>query len=267
LFDQRQEPSRPEHTPSNQRGSAIEKLVSAYAAAATAAGVSLLALTPVAVAKIVYTPANVTIPVNGGLVPLDLDHNGTPDFSFSNVRSSSGRSGGSILKAFGKASNAIWGRGQFWPDGVFASALRAGLTVGTNKSHFQKGSEGWLMCLNGGAGAAYSHSTTTYGQWLYAKRRYLGLKFMVNGQVHYGWARFSVMPPAPGNLGLVATLTGYAYETIPNKPIITGKTKGPDVITLEPATLGRLAQGASGVSVWRKSGGSWTSIAPSGPQR
>jgi hypothetical protein len=36
----------------------------------------------------------------------------------------------------------------------------------------------------------------------------------------------------------LATLTGYAYETIPNKPIITGKTKGPDVITLDPATLG-----------------------------
>jgi hypothetical protein len=49
-----------------------------------------------------------------------------------------------------------------------------------------------------------------------------------------------------------ATLTGYAYETIPNKPIIAGKTKGPDVITLEPATLGHLAQGASGISAWRE---------------
>jgi hypothetical protein len=44
---------------------------------------------------------------------------------------------------------------------------------------------------------------------------------------------------------IAATLTGYAYETIPNKPIITGETKGPDVITLDPATLGHLAVGAS----------------------
>jgi len=39
------------------------------------------------------------------------------------------------------------------------------------------------------------------------------------------------------------TLTGYAYETIPNKPIITGQTKGPDVITVQPERLGELARG------------------------
>jgi hypothetical protein len=45
-----------------------------------------------------------------------------------------------------------------------------------------------------------------------------------------------------------ALLTGYAYETIPNKPIITGKTKGPDAITLAPGSLGALAAGAVGRS-------------------
>jgi hypothetical protein len=38
-------------------------------------------------------------------------------------------------------------------------------------------------------------------------------------------------------------ITGYAFETIPNKPIIAGKTRGKD-----DATLGQLAQGASGFS-------------------
>jgi hypothetical protein len=42
---------------------------------------------------------------------------------------------------------------------------------------------------------------------------------------------------------IVGTLTGYAYETIPNKPIIAGKITGPDVITLEPGSLGWLALG------------------------
>ena len=36
----------------------------------------------------------------------------------------------------------------------------------------------------------------------------------------------------------------YAYETVSNKPIIAGKTKDPDVITLEPGSLGGLAAGA-----------------------
>jgi hypothetical protein len=51
--------------------------------------------------------------------------------------------------------------------------------------------------------------------------------------------------------GITAVVTGYAYETIPNKPIITGKTKGPDVVTLQPATLGHLATGASAMPAWR----------------
>ncbi len=73
---------------------------------------------------------------------------------------------------------------------------------------------------------------------------YLGLKFSIHGQFHYGWARLNVFTNwnAPG---FTAALLGYAYETIPNKPIITGKTKGPDVITIQPATLGHLARGAT----------------------
>jgi len=61
-----------------------------------------------------------------------------------------------------------------------------------------------------------------------------------------------------------AELTGYAYETIPNKAIIAGKTNGPDDISIEepgaaltaptpgPATLGALALGARGLSIWRR---------------
>jgi hypothetical protein len=77
------------------------------------------------------------------------------------------------------------------------------------------------------------------------KDRYLGLKFKIKGKIHYGWARLN-FPYAQG-----ATMTGYAYETIANKPIVTGKTKGPDVITVQPASLGRLAQGSAGLAAWR----------------
>ena len=92
-----------------------------------------------------------------------------------------------------------------------------------------------------------SHSCKIFfqGQWADGgkgvKDRYLGFKFYVEGkgQPHYGWARLNVSV----SKGIHATLTGYAYETIPNKPIIAGKTHGKD-----EATLGRLAQGASGMS-------------------
>lgn len=42
---------------------------------------------------------------------------------------------------------------------------------------------------------------------------------------------------------VVGTLTGYAYETVPDKPIIAGQITGPDVITVQPDTLGGLALG------------------------
>jgi hypothetical protein len=67
-----------------------------------------------------------------------------------------------------------------------------------------------------------------------------------------------------GGAFIKATLTGYAYETVPNKPITAGKTKGLDeasieepnaaltMSTPEPATLARLAMGAPGLSIWRR---------------
>jgi|HubBroStandDraft_6_1064221.scaffolds.fasta_scaffold489021_1 hypothetical protein len=58
-----------------------------------------------------------------------------------------------------------------------------------------------------------------------------------------------------------AVLTGYAYETIPNRPIVTGQTKGPHDASVDesnaaltprtpkPATLGALALGARSITV------------------
>jgi len=71
--------------------------------------------------------------------------------------------------------------------------------------------------------------------------------FRIKGQIHYGWARLNVQVQLP--LTITATLTGYAYETVPNKPIIAGKIKGPDV---EPASLGRLAQGSARLAPGRR---------------
>jgi hypothetical protein len=231
----------------------LEKSLSGYAGAAAAAGVSLLALSPPADAKIVYTPASTPIPVNGGLVPLDLNHDGIADFSFSNQTSNGGGSAWSMDASAKVQGNKVWGRGSNIFRGrpvAFASALRARFEVGPNGQYFQNGNRGLMahFAFEGNFGSS------TYGQWLYTRDRYLGLKFLISGQVHYGWARLSVtaIQPTLRERGFYAILTGYAYETVPNKPIITGKTKGPDVITLEPASLGHLAQGASGISVWRE---------------
>jgi hypothetical protein len=65
-----------------------------------------------------------------------------------------------------------------------------------------------------------------------------------------------------GQRTVVGLLTGYAYETVPNKAITTGQAKGTDedkiaaqaiaTPTREPITLGLLARGSPGLSLWRR---------------
>jgi hypothetical protein len=95
----------------------------------------------------------------------------------------------------------------------------------------------------------FTNSRTYQGAWANGgkgvKDRYLGLKFAINGKTHYGWARLNVKVGYSNEVYINAVLTGYAYETVANKPIITGKTKGADVVTVQPVSLGQLARGAA----------------------
>lgn len=55
----------------------------------------------------------------------------------------------------------------------------------------------------------------------------MGLKFQIDGQTHYGWARASVSY-SYGTARIYGYVTGYAYETIVNKPIFAGQIKDDD---------------------------------------
>jgi hypothetical protein len=228
-----------------------ERILTAYCAAAAAAGVSLLALVPSAKAEIVYTPADIKIPINGGAVPIDLNHDGAADFSFVNSQDFAVDSRPFWLSVKGaQNSNRIWGRGSntlFSHPGIFASALRKGSTIGPNNTYFQ-GNKAVMANLGGTTSGGFR----TFGQWINTRYRYLGLQFMINGQVHYGWARVAVP------LSFDAVITGYAYETQVNTPIIAGDTGGAaekrssTSESNRAASLGELAMGAPGISLWRR---------------
>jgi hypothetical protein len=109
-----------------------------------------------------------------------------------------------------------------------------------------------------------TYKSSWFGQWFNGgkglKHHYLGLEFLINGKVHYGWARISV---AISGKTFTTYLNGYAFENIPGKPIVAGQTKGPDenverpdaaltAPTAKPASLGALALGAPGLSIWRR---------------
>lgn len=212
----------------NTSGS-FHQLLNAYALAASSAGVTLLALAEPSAAEIIYTPAHHVI-ADRGSYRLDLNHDGTTDLTIQNnyVHSCTGDSCRTSEALVTKLS----GTNQVVYNFYGAVALKKGMQIGDEKA-FHGGAER-MVDVN------YSF-TYPMGSWINVKNRYLGIKFKIKGQIHYGWARLNVRVEMP--LTITATLTGYAYETVPNKPIVAGKTEGPDVVTVEPGSLARLAVG------------------------
>ena len=222
----------------------FQRRLNSYALAATASGVGALALAhPRAEAKIVYTPAHRVMSTSDPQhwYPLDLSHNGVKDFSFSAYYTVRRSSQVAYMLCDGGATNRVWGR-------TYEAALRPGVRIGPGGPYASHIGMAVAFTVRGRSGFLWPWANGGKG----VKDRYLGLKFVINGKTHYGWARLNVSVKARDGVNITATLTGYAYETIPNKAIIAGKTKGKDVITLAPTSLGHLAAGASGLSAWRE---------------
>ena len=256
----------------------LHQQISMYALAASAAGVSLLALTPTTEAKIVYTPANVNLQGNHPFA-LDLNRDGKIDF-FLLLGGSIG-AGGTGVAGLSACHRPFMGtKGAYIcvsstsaPNSrnavrvtnptkrEAAAALRAGAII-------QKGDLFRDKVAVGMGDVVWETFASTQTRWSGAwvsggkgvKNRYLGLKFKIHGKFHFGWARLTVTTTGKHDFG--ATLTGYAYETIPGKSIIAGETKGPDEDQPAPlsfesptpgaATLGALALGSPGLSIWRR---------------
>jgi hypothetical protein len=218
---------------SRNLSSALEQRLNAYALAAGAAGVGVLALAHPAEGKIVYTSTHVVIPNGVRTYDLHLDKNGGTDFVLqTRFYSTTDQSAGTQrLMVSGLDGNSCVRSSH-----GFAAALKPGKSIG------RKGNFNARAVMASDWGSAGASTSIKRGPWVNVNNRYLGLKFKIKGAVHYGWARLDVHAMR-GYFYLQATLTGYAYETIPNKPIIAGKTKGKDVITVQPATLGTLALG------------------------
>lgn len=255
----------------------LNKGLMSYVAVASAAGIGMLAGTQPAEAEVVYTPANTPILINTP-VALDLNNDGTIDFELSNLYSGCARGcsfgAAAVLKVSPEGSNnAIWvidvashrtgdsrrkARKEVRPA---AAPAFWGMVVGPERKV-----QGYPAVMHSEvfSGTIFgSSSYRSFGPW--GEKRefagpYLGLKFTGGGEVHYGWARITV---EANQLTITATLTGYAYETVPNREIITGVEHGTFDDSAEadsaemaitpapnPATLGRLAQGAMGVSAW-----------------
>lgn len=225
----------------------LNRQLNAYAQMACAAGVSVLALAGASQAEVVYTETHEvtqTFPLY-----IDLNHDGIKDFLIRTnfYWGSSGLELGLEAWGCGDANNRVAGERYSTSGGYFlsaASAFRAGAEIGPKRDFDFRFPIMAAELFAKNVVSQYSDQGPWAGKGKGVKNRYLGLKFVVDGEVHYGWARLSVTLGHDRQLGDVSgTLTGYAYETIPDKPIIAGQITGPDVVTVQSETLGGLALG------------------------
>ncbi len=248
----------------------LEKKLLAYAAVASAAGVAALAAPQAAEAKVVYTAVNTLIT---SPYPLDLNGDGLVDFYLLNggAASIAGSwrvsyldvchiaakclSSSSMLQA--NASNRVRAAASG------AAVLPFGAKIGPGEEWNAKGQGANL-------GFRFFYSGSNYAQrwggpWANGGQgetnKYLGIKFKIGNQFHYGWARVTFKVLARS---YQATITGYAYETIPGKAIRAGDTTGTAETAQvqaprdtrkaasQEASLGLLSAGAPGLPVWRR---------------
>ena len=243
------EPRESHHSSSDHR-------LKIYSLAATAAGVSALALAPPADASVVVTHSNISI-YNGLPASIDLNKDGINDFQFSST-------GGGYVPSFQNSllitpltGGKVMG-GNRGPAGVYASALASGVKIGSTAHFSSSVGRGKIAFQRIETDQTGSPSHIYYGKWHNVADGYLGVRFLIKGTIHYGWIRIENG----------VTITEYAYETVANKTITAGATTDaevaadatnpPKAVSAIRPSLGMLALGADGLPIWRRSQGSQT---------
>ena len=239
----------------NFSDSAIRRL-NGYALAAGTAGVSVLAIAP-ANAEVVYTPTKITISL-AGTSSYDLNPAGSPVAPFKIYAGFTSPGAYWDTISFNPNTNGarfLQGPGTSWS----VAPLNAGFIIGNPGRRFGSPRRGLVATYGPYGGGTYnSHDGFKFGQ-----TSYIGFKFLIGGQIHYGWARVNVrFDPSTPKHRLFMQLTGYAYESTPNTAIKAGQTSGAPAIPSGDSaqtesgppvqSLGLLALGAEGVPAWRK---------------
>ena len=174
--------SRESRKAKRQRPSLLDELLERRMLLYVLAAGATLAGAAGAQAKAVFTPSNAVVSNNGSL-EIDLNNDGTADFSIAGNGESAklNRAPHSFWSSIGAggatASDVMEGSAGGWP-----LALRNGQKIGSNGA-FIKGGE---MALY----AWWSTGRLSDGNFLNTTGRFLGVRFLISGQVHYGWIGF-----------------------------------------------------------------------------
>jgi len=197
-------------------------------------------------AEVVYTPTDQElVGIYRHSLRLDVNNDGQPDFNLWIELYFNASSGVQQVYSFAGASGRASNRVISSVNEQYEAALPLGEPIGPAQ-RFQGSARLMAYCED------FSGHTFKAGPWVNVQNRYLGLKFQIDGETHYGWARMSV-----GCAEI--TLTGYAFETVADQPIAAGVLPFANDGDLQsvpssgkPASLAVLAAGASARPLWRK---------------
>lgn len=187
----------------NQKDKSLEKKIKAYSMAA----VAVMAAQP-AVGSVQYTDIDPDTTYTGatGDYLLDLNNDGTDDFNLQFTVGTDSRSV-RILPSVGNEVLGSLAGSWFYP-----FALNINDPIDATQT-------AWNGTANGGyLTMAWIYTTGgSYGNWFGASDKYLGLRFSVGGNTHYGWCRLTIDATCT-----LMTVKDYAYDDSPNTGIAAG---------------------------------------------
>jgi len=158
-------------------------------------------------ALIVYTDVNPDATVNNAAYNLDLDNNGTTDFSLTALGNvtvgwvSCDASAGSLNYVLIDSQN-----------GQYVVSNSSNGNIGASSAYWHQTDSTNVLLYATGLGGSGGWFTNSYDG-------YVGFKFYIGASYHYGWARVAV-----NTSNMSFTIKDYAYETVANTAIAAGAT-------------------------------------------
>lgn len=164
-------------------------------------------------AQIIYVDiTDITVDL-GFYIPLDIDGGGYNDIILQ--AASNTMYPWTYVNGFGNLSSAGYGgpnnafqgyAGDVFP---YASALDSGATISAGASFVSNAANYAIF--------ASVFSGSTYGPWADETDKYLGFKFDIDGELHYGWMRLDIFVTP-----VSFTIKDWAYNSNPDEMIIAG---------------------------------------------
>jgi hypothetical protein len=218
-----------------KKTSTLSEKIKAYSALAG----SVVALAPAANAQINYTDINPdSVFTNPGNFDIDINNDAINDFQFNFIKQTATSTSSFYLSPssqsynytryttnalrltpLGTNGNAVLG------SGAYPLALNLNDPISNSQSTWRTNTPIWVASFYStfesstynGAGPYFSTSTSTFGNFINASNKYMGVRVIANTDTLYGWIRLDV-----GNNVTSYTVKDYAFQTCPGIPIKAG---------------------------------------------